>query len=121
MAQPTFTRPQAIAAAATPVGTVLGEGLSIEGEITSSEPLTLEGSFIGRIECTDAVTVGTAATVQAEIQGATVRILGSVEGNVVAAERVEIGNDGKLVGDLRARRISIADGATFRGRIDMDV
>ncbi len=121
MATPTFpTRGLTPAAPAAPAGTVLGAGLTIEGELTSSEPVTIDGTFTGRIAATEAVVVGAGAQVEADIEATSVRVLGAVTGNVVATERVEIGTDWKLVGDLRAGRISIADGATFRGRIEMD-
>jgi len=105
---------------ATSTGTVIGPGLVIEGEITGDEPLTIEGDVKGSVVITDAVSVSGSATVEAAVQARTLRVGGALVGNVAASERVEVTSEGRLTGDVRAPRVSIADGATFKGHIDMN-
>jgi cytoskeletal protein CcmA (bactofilin family) len=102
-------------------GTVIGEGLSIEGELSSDEEIVINGNIRGKVTTTDAVTVGAGGSVQADISGQSVSIAGQVTGDVVAPERVDIQAGGRLVGDVKAARFTIADGASFKGAVDMEV
>lgn len=122
MATSTFVRPAAASAvpAPAPVGTLLGAGLVIEGEITAGEPLLVEASVSGRIASTHAVTIASGSRVEADVEGTTVKVQGHVVGNIAATERLEIADQSRVVGDVRAPRVSIAEGASFRGRIDME-
>lgn len=101
--------------------TVIGPNISIDGEITGSEPIVVEGSVKGRIATEALVTVANEGVVEADIETPQVAISGQVTGNIVASERVEITAEGKMVGDIKSPRILIADGAGFKGHIDMDV
>ena len=92
----------------------------IKGELIASEDLVIDGSVEGRIELRkNVLTVGPEGRVQAEIFAKSTIIQGKVIGNVAATERVDIRDDGSLDGDLSSPRISIAEGAHFRGSIDM--
>jgi cytoskeletal protein CcmA (bactofilin family) len=102
-------------------GTVIGEGLTIEGDISGDEEIVIHGNLRGRLTTTDAVTVGGTAVVGADITGASLSVAGQVTGDVTASERVDIQAGGKLVGDIKAARFTIADGASFKGNVDMDV
>ncbi len=102
-------------------GTVIGEGLNIEGEITSDEEVVVQGNLRGKLISTDAVSVGPRSLVQADISGQSVSIAGQVTGDVSAPERVDIQAGGRLVGDVKAARFTIADGASFKGAVDMEV
>jgi cytoskeletal protein CcmA (bactofilin family) len=102
-------------------GTVIGEGLSIEGDITSDEEVVVQGNLRGKLTSTDAVAVGSSSVVQADISGQSVSIAGQVIGDVSAPERVDIQAGGRLVGDVKAARFTIADGASFKGAVDMEV
>ena len=98
----------------------IGKSISIKGELNGSEDLTLEGQFEGRIELTDhALTIGPSARVNAELFARAVIVLGSVKGNIKAAELISIRDNGSVEGDLVAPRVGIADGASFNGRIVM--
>jgi cytoskeletal protein CcmA (bactofilin family) len=101
--------------------TVIGSSIVIDGEVTGEEPVTILGTVKGRIAAGQNVVVETGATVEANIEAPTVTVAGRVTGNVVARERVEVRADGKMVGDIKAPRIVIADGAAFKGNVDMDV
>lgn len=102
-------------------GTVIGEGLSIEGDLSSDEEIVINGNLRGKVTTTDAVSIGPGSSVQADISGQSVSIAGQVTGDVVAPERVDIQAGGRLVGDVKAARFTIADGASFKGAVDMEV
>ena len=102
-------------------GTVIGEGLSIEGDLSSEEEVVIQGNVRGKVTTTDAVSIGSNGTVQADISGQSVSIAGQVTGDVSAPERVDIQAGGRLVGDVKAARFTIADGASFKGAVDMEV
>ena len=96
----------------------LGNSMSIKGELSGSEDLTLYGQMEGSIRLPDhTLTIGPDADIRAEISAKTLVIMGSVTGNVVAAERVDIGSTGTLVGDLVSPRLAIADGGCIRGKV----
>jgi cytoskeletal protein CcmA (bactofilin family) len=102
-------------------GTVIGEGLSIEGDVTSDEEVVVQGNLRGKLSSSDAVSIGPGSVVQADIAGQSVSIAGQVTGDVTAPERVDIQAGGRLVGDVKAARFTIADGASFKGAVDMEV
>ena len=101
--------------------TVIGNSIVIDGEITGEEAVVVQGTVKGKITVSQSVYVENAATVEADVEADTVEIGGVLTGNVSAAGRVEIKADGKMIGDIKAPRILIADGALFKGNIDMDV
>jgi cytoskeletal protein CcmA (bactofilin family) len=102
-------------------GTVIGEGLSVEGDITSDEEVVVQGNLRGKLTSSDAVSIGTGGVVEADVAGQSVSIAGQVTGDVSAPERVDIQAGGRLVGDVKAARFTIADGASFKGAVDMEV
>ncbi|MFC2161490.1 polymer-forming cytoskeletal protein [Acidobacteriota bacterium] len=101
--------------------TKVGNTLDIEGEISGQENLNIEGRFQGKIHIEkNNVIINQNATVKAEIHAKNVQIKGRVEGNVFAAEKVHIEKDGLMNGDIIASRISIDDGAQFKGSVKID-
>jgi cytoskeletal protein CcmA (bactofilin family) len=102
-------------------GTVIGAGLNIEGEITSQEEVVMEGSLRGKLTSSEGVSIGPSSVVQADVTGQRVSIAGQVTGDVTAPERVDIQAGGRLVGDVKAARFTIADGASFKGAVDMEI
>ncbi len=98
----------------------IGKSVIIKGDLSGSEDLTIEGQVEGKIELRQNVlTIGANGKIKAQIFAKTVVILGEVQGNITATERVDIRDNGSVDGDLSAPRIAIADGAHFRGSIDM--
>jgi cytoskeletal protein CcmA (bactofilin family) len=98
----------------------IGKSLIIKGEVTGSESLYIDGRVEGAINLPgNRVTVGRNGQVQANINAKEVVILGKVKGNVTASDRVDIRNEGSLTGDVVCQRISIEDGAYFKGGIDI--
>ena len=101
--------------------TVIGSTIVIDGEISGSDTLVVQGAVKGRIALTESVFVESSARLDADLEVDAVEIGGTVTGNINAKGRVEIKAEGKMVGDIKAPRILIADGALFKGNIDMDV
>lgn len=107
-------------AVAQPETATIGKGLIIRGEITGDDSLVIEGRAEGNIRLSgNRVTVGPEGFVAANITAREVVILGKVRGNVIATDRVDIRGEGSVIGDLTAPRISIEDGAFFKGGIDI--
>jgi cytoskeletal protein CcmA (bactofilin family) len=98
----------------------IGKSVVIKGELNGSEDLTIEGQVEGKIELRQNVlTIGANARIKAQVFAKSVIILGEVTGNVSASEKVDIRDNGSVDGDIAAPRVAIAEGAHFRGSIDM--
>src|SRR3954465_15132907 len=98
----------------------IGKSLVIKGEVTGSESLYIDGRVEGSINLAgNRVTVGRNGVVAANITAREIGVLGKVRGNLTASDRVDIRSDGSLTGDVVAARISIEDGAFFKGGIDI--
>ncbi|HYL11820.1 MAG TPA: polymer-forming cytoskeletal protein [Terriglobales bacterium] len=98
----------------------IGKSLVIKGEVTGSESLYIDGRVEGSINLAgNRVTVGRNGVVAANINAREIVVLGKVRGNLTASDRVDIRSDGSLTGDVVAARISIEDGAFFKGGIDI--
>lgn len=98
----------------------IGKGLVLSGEITGSESLFIDGKVEGSINLPgNRVTVGRNGKVNASINAREIVVMGNVRGNVSATDRVDIRAEGALTGDVAAARISIEDGAYFKGGIDI--
>ncbi len=98
----------------------IGKSLVIKGEVTGSESLYIDGRVEGSINLSgNRVTVGRNGVVSANINDREIVVLVKVRGNLTASDRVDIRSDGSLTGDVVAARISIEDGAFFKGGIDI--
>ena len=98
----------------------IGKSVFIKGELSGSEDLTIEGNVEGRIELKDnTLTIGPNGKIRAEVFAKQVIVLGEVTGNVTASEKVDIRDNGSVDGDVTSPRVAIAEGAHFRGAIDM--
>jgi cytoskeletal protein CcmA (bactofilin family) len=98
----------------------IGKSVIIKGELSGSEDLTIEGQVEGKIELRQNVlTIGPNGKIKAQVFAKSVIVLGEVVGNVSASEKVDIRDNGSVDGDLVSPRVAIAEGAHFRGSIDM--
>ncbi|HXH82050.1 MAG TPA: polymer-forming cytoskeletal protein [Candidatus Tectomicrobia bacterium] len=98
----------------------IGKSIVIKGEVSGGEDLTVEGQVEGKIELRDHIlTVGATGQVRADIAAKSIVVLGQVRGNLTASEKVDIRENGSVEGDIVAPRVALADGADFRGSIDM--
>ncbi len=99
----------------------LGASLQIKGHITGTEDLQIDGTIDGPITLRGhQLTVGSSAQLNSEIHAGEVIVFGKVVGNVHARERVDVKTNGSIIGDISTARISIEDGAHFKGRIEID-
>lgn len=101
--------------------TVIGSSIVIDGEILGDEDLVIQGTVKGKVTLKENLFVEHSGVVEADMETQNVTISGQVTGNIVASDRVEIRSDGRMVGDIKSPRILIADGAIFKGNVDMDV
>ena len=98
----------------------IGKSVIIKGELAGSEDLTIEGQVDGKIELKDHVlTIGPNGKIKAAVFAKAVIVLGEVHGNVTASEKVDIRDGGSVDGDIISPRVAIAEGAHFRGSVDM--
>jgi cytoskeletal protein CcmA (bactofilin family) len=100
--------------------TVIGSSIMIDGEISGDEDLVIQGTVKGRISLKESLIVEGSGVVEADIETQNVEIAGQVTGNIVASDKVELKSDCRVVGDIKAPRVLIADGASFKGNVDMD-
>ena len=100
--------------------TVIGSSIVIDGEISGDEDLVIQGTVKGKIALKQSLYVEGTGTVEADIQTQNVEIAGQVTGNITATDKVELKANCRMVGDIKAPRILIADGASFKGNVDMD-
>src|SRR5690242_9218019 len=98
----------------------IGKSVVIKGELNGSEDLTIEGHVEGKIELKEHVlTIGPNGRIKAQVFAKSVIVLGEVTGNVTASEKVDIRDNGSVDGDIISPRVAIAEGAHFRGSVDM--
>jgi len=98
----------------------IGKSVVIKGELNGSEDLTIEGHVEGTIQLREHVlTIGPNGRIKAQVFAKSVIVLGEVHGNVTASDKVDIRDNGSVEGDLIAPRIAIAEGAHFKGTVDM--
>lgn len=103
-------------------GAYLGKTLQLQGELTGDEDFTIEGQVRGTIQLVNQrLTVGPLGKITGNVTAREVVVYGQVQGNIQAQDRVEIKKSGSVVGDLKLARISIEDGAYFKGHIDIQL
>ena len=98
----------------------IGPKTVIVGDITGEEDLVISGKVTGQISLPEhRVTIRTDGNVEADIVGQTIEVEGTVNGNLFGSQAVIVRNSGRVEGNLRAPRVTLEDGANFRGSIDM--
>jgi cytoskeletal protein CcmA (bactofilin family) len=98
----------------------IGKSVVIKGELNGSEDLTIEGHVEGTIQLREHVlTIGPNGRIKAQVFAKSVIVLGEVTGNVTASDKVDIRDNGSVDGDIISPRVAIAEGAHFRGSVDM--
>ena len=101
--------------------TIIGAQITIEGEVVTDEDVVVQGTLRGKLSAKEGVVVEHGGLVEADIQGGATQVAGTVTGNISSTDRVDLQNGAKVVGNVKATRITIADGAQFKGSVDMDV
>jgi cytoskeletal protein CcmA (bactofilin family) len=97
----------------------IGAGVRIIGQIYSKEDLYVSGDLQGSVEVDHTLTIGPNATLHASVNAREIVVLGMIEGDVEATERIEIRKEAEVIGDIRTPRIIIEDGAYLKGSIDV--
>lgn len=98
---------------------VIGKTLFIKGEIISDEEVLIEGKIEGKIKINHRVIIGENGIVNADIDAKEVIIKGIVTGNVTCSDKIEIVPNGKLIGNINSNKVALAEGAIFKGNIEM--
>ena len=99
--------------------TMIGPGAAFEGTVTIPHGIRIDGTFKGKIEASEILTIGNAGIVAAEIKAKSIIIGGKVSGNIIATERIELESNASLIGDLQTKDLVINEGALFHGRCSM--
>ena len=98
----------------------IGKAVMVKGQIFSREDLIIDGEIEGTVEAQEhRVTVGPNGKVHSAVKAREIVVLGSIHGNVEAADKIDIRKDARLIGDIKTARIVIEDGAYFKGSIDI--
>jgi len=100
-------------------GTFLGPKITIDGTVTGSEPVLIEGNVKGAINLSGDLRIGTQARVEAKVHARNVTVEGRLNGDVSADDRVELVAGSTVDGNIKAPKIVVAEGARFRGNVDM--
>lgn len=104
---------------AQPGGTFIGPDITIEGTVSGSERVVVEGTVRGQINITADLLVGTKARVEATVHARNVTVEGKLNGDISADDRVELVASATVDGNIKAPKIIVAEGAKFRGSVDM--
>ena len=100
---------------------VIGPGIHITGDVKGDEDLLVEGRVDGNIKLdSNKLEIGQSGNVQADITARVIRVSGRVKGDINGSEKVVIANTGNIHGNITAPRMTLEDGAIFKGSIDMD-
>ena len=106
---------------AGPVAATIGPGITINGEVGGGEDLVIEGRIEGKVDLPDnTLTVGVSGTVSARLSARTLQIHGTAEGDISGSEQVVVSKTGRVLGNIVAPRVTLEDGAQFKGSIDMN-
>lgn len=117
--QPITPPPAPVSRKETSGVTVIGKGIIVKGELSGDEDVKIEGRVEGKILLTKNLLVGQAGVIEADVEAENINIGGTVTGNIKAQNRVEIVSSGKMMGDIQAPRVIVAEGAHFKGNVDM--
>jgi cytoskeletal protein CcmA (bactofilin family) len=98
---------------------VIAPGLFLRGELRGEDDLIIEGRVEGEITLKRHLTVETSGVIVADVQTQNITIKGEMRGNMAAKDKVEIHEGARVVGNISAPRVVIAEGARFKGHIDM--
>jgi cytoskeletal protein CcmA (bactofilin family) len=99
--------------------TMIGTNVTIEGTITGTEPVVIEGTIRGRIDLSADLLIGTKARIESSVHARNVTVEGKINGDISADDRVELVASANVEGNIKAPKIVVAEGAKFRGNVDM--
>jgi len=97
----------------------ISQGIRIKGEVSGKEDLFIDGNLEGKLDLSGAsVTIGPNGKVKADIEAREIIVRGSVSGKLSGRDRVQLWNTGSVSGEVQTDRLSIEDGAVFRGKVE---
>jgi len=102
------------------IRTTIGEDVEITGNIKCESSIEINGKLNGDLNCTGAAHIGKACSVKGNMSIETVTIMGQVNGNITAKDKIELKAAAKLHGDIRAKRLTVEDGVAFVGKVDVN-
>lgn len=103
-----------------PPESVIGESLTVEGEIHSEEPLMVKGKVKGNIHSNQPLIVEESGQVTGDLNGEIITIRGTVKGKVVSAQKLIISASGSFSGDISVEKLIVEEGARFKGHVNME-
>ncbi len=112
-------QPRGLDAQAPSGGTYIGSNLTIDGTVSGSEPVLIEGTIRGKINLSGDLRIGTKGRVEATVHAKNVTVEGKLTGDVSADDKVELVASATVDGNIKAPKIIVAEGARFRGSVDM--
>ncbi|MCX5749637.1 MAG: polymer-forming cytoskeletal protein [Candidatus Saganbacteria bacterium] len=101
------------------IGSIIGEDTTVKGEIKTTGSFRLDGTLEGNVNSAAEVYISAKGTVHGNVEGKNVIVAGQVKGNVASKESVEIKKNGKIFGDISGNRLSVDEGASYRGKVTM--
>ena len=102
-----------------PTITFLGPNVTVDGKVTGNEAVLIEGTIRGEINLAADLRIGTQARIEAKVHAKNVTVEGKITGDITADDRVELVASATVDGNIRAPKIIVAEGARFRGSVDM--
>lgn len=100
---------------------MIGKTITIKGDISGQEDLTIEGNVDGSVSLPDNnLTIGEGGQIKADLAAKNITVKGQVDGDISGAEKVVVAQSGHVKGNITAPRVTLEDGAKFKGSIDMD-
>jgi cytoskeletal protein CcmA (bactofilin family) len=100
--------------------TVIGEQVEIVGSIKAAVNVQFDGKLNGDMTCTGDVVVGASAAIKGNLSVENITVLGQINGNVAAKDKIELKSSARVTGDVRSRRMSVEDGVTFIGKSEVN-
>lgn len=99
--------------------TVFGASLVVTGEMTADEDVVIEGRFSGKLTSSAKISVGRNGVVEADLYAESIQVVGRVRGNLAARQKIELVAGGYLEGNIQTPKVIVAEGAVFKGNVDM--
>lgn len=99
---------------------VLSSEVEITGTVKASGSIRIDGKLDGELTCAGDAVIGKGATIKGNITVNSISVAGTVNGNIVAKDRIEMKSSAKLMGDIKAKRLAVEDGVTFIGKSEVN-
>lgn len=102
------------------IKTIIGEDVEISGNIKCESNIQINGKLNGDLNCGGQAMIGNASAIKGNMSIETVSIMGQVNGNITAKDKIDLKSTARLHGDIRAKRLTVEDGVTFVGKVEVN-